>query len=228
MPGFKDLKLYPNLPSRWKQNFGQLREMGANLLLSKQLILGLPSYLIPFINKEGKIGFIQSGTCEIIINPQYTDFKGWFDDEKSLVAVKFADNCLWGVINIKNEVIIPCKYISIIPPINSHLFAAQIKDDEDKHKNNIWGVINTSGNKIVEFDKDYASIEGYDGGLCRVHSKTKGWAVLDEMGKDVIPFGKYPNILPIYGSGYTHVKVQDSDNKYHIFEKQNLKKPNNY
>ena len=201
---FDGRKRYPESnPDRWKQNYERIKSEGYVLLFAKQLILQSQSYRVPVVNKGGKIEFMDADTCDLVIATGYDGMKGWFYDKHSLVAVK--EDKKWGVIDARGKVVIPFNYTLIIPPINSSLFAAQ-KWDNNGH--GAWGVIDVEQNVVVPFSSDYSIIEGYDNGVCRVHSKDGTWAVFNEGGKEVVKFGEYDNILPIYDSGYPVVRME--------------------
>jgi len=200
---FEGMKRYPECDlDKLERKCRSMRRDGYYLFLAKQIILQRQTHLMPVVDKDKKIGFIEAESCKIVIAPCYDCVKGWFYDKQSLVAVK--ESKKWGVIDSKGETVIPFDYIDIVPPINSGLFAAQKWLEGD----GAWGVIDVNQNQVVPFNSGYASIEGYDNGVCRVHLKDGFWAVLNEEGKEAIKFGEYDNILPIYDSGYPVVRME--------------------
>ena len=111
----KKYKIVPNLNVGQGQyteygitytNFNILRSKGFGSLLTQDIVISQDVYLLPVI-LNGKIGFINS-FYEVVIEPQYDNILGNFNDENSMVIALKEKK--WGLINIKNEIILPFKY----------------------------------------------------------------------------------------------------------------------
>lgn len=201
---FDNTRMYPKCyQDQWEINYRKLKDSDYCLMLAKQLICQEQTYLIPVVSKDWKVGFINADSCELAIEPLYDEIKGWFYSEQSQIAVRKGKR--WGVIDSDGQVVIPFNYTDIVLPIESSMFAVQKWMDNGK---SAWGVIDAKEKPVVPFDSRYLSIEGYDHGVCRVHAKDEGWAVFNEKGEEVVQFGVYDNILPIYDSGYSYIRME--------------------
>lgn len=98
------------------------------------------------VRKDGKDGFINSVTHEIIIPVDYEDV-GFFSYENGATVKK---NGRWGVVDKFNHVIIPFEYQEL------HEFEGRYAIAK---KNNQWGVIDETNQVIIPFE--YEAIKYY-------------------------------------------------------------------
>ena len=185
--------------------------------------------LIPFTSGE-KIGFVN---CDgiVVVKPEYTMYYGEFYNEQDLVKVaidytygfirsggKVATyrKPLYGLINVKGEMVLNAEYSEIVPSIGGGLlFTVQ--------KNGQYGVLDASGMEIVPFGR-YGYIDGFDKGLARVKvgTTTNGvmdnggrWGIIDNTGKEVLP-AQYDAIWNFYGKSRGTIRVEKGDSWNYI------------
>ena len=185
--------------------------------------------LIPFTSGE-KIGFVNREGV-VVVKPEYTMYYGEFYNEQDLVKVaidytygfirsggKVATylKLLYGLINVKGEMVLNAEYSEIVPSIGGGLlFTVQ--------KNGQYGVLDASGMEIVPFGR-YGYIDGFDKGLARVKvgTTTNGvmdngcrWGIIDNTGKEVLP-AQYDAIWNFYGKSRDTTRVEKEDSRSYI------------
>lgn len=185
--------------------------------------------LIPFTSGE-KIGFVNREGV-VVVKPEYTMYYGEFYNEQDLVKVaidytygfirsggKVATylKLLYGLINVKGEMVLNAEYSEIVPSIGGGLlFTVQ--------KNGQYGVLDASGMEIVPFGR-YGYIDGFDKGLARVKvgTTTNGvmdnggrWGIIDNTGKEVLP-AQYDAIWNFYGKSRGTISVEKGDSWNYI------------
>ena len=185
--------------------------------------------LIPFTSGE-KIGFVNREGV-VVVKPEYTMYYGEFYNEQDLVKVaidytygfirsggKVATylKLLYGLINVKGEMVLNAEYSEIVPSIGGGLlFTVQ--------KNGQYGVLDVSGMEIVPFGR-YDYIDGFDKGLARVKvgTTTNGvmdnggrWGIIDNTGKEVLP-AQYDAIWNFYGKNRNTTRVEKGDSMGYI------------
>ena len=178
--------------------------------------------LIPFTSGE-KIGFVNRDGI-VVVKPEYTMYYGEFYNEQDLVKVaidytygfirsggKVATyrKPLYGLINVKGEMVLNAEYSEIVPSIGGGLlFTVQ--------KNGQYGVLDASGMEIVPFGR-YGYIDGFDRGLARVKigTTTNGvmnngcrWGILTIPGKRSCR----PNTMP-FGTSMVKVAIQQGSRR---------------
>jgi hypothetical protein len=134
-------------------------------------IIGAAQTLNPQKDEATKLfGYKDSNNTWHIV-PTYEEVQYFAN---GLAIVKKLD--LFGVINSRNEIVIPFAY-KFISSSNNEIFKAQ-------DKNNKYGYFDQFGNKITEFEFDNAN--SFSSGLAAVCKKGI-WGFINEKGKVVIP-----------------------------------------
>lgn len=125
--------------------------------------------------------------------------------QDKLLKVSNKDNSLVGVINFKNNVIIPLQYNSLSLK-NDFLILNPLSNES---------IANTNG-KILVSSKNYASVTIEDNGI--VVTNNKGlYGLLDFNGDVVLPI-QYSNIHGVSGNTFA---VSNKDNMYALYNIQN-------
>lgn len=138
--------------------------------------------LIPFVISE-KVGFMNP-LGEIVVEPKYIGYRGEFDTEDSLVIV--AQNHLYA---------------------NERKTAGPVAYCRPK-----YGLMNSRGEEVVEVK--YFSLSAPMGGsrLYKALNMESQYGAIDELGNEVIPFGKYAYV-GTFNRGRAIVKVYDFEEK---------------
>ena len=150
--------------------------------------------LFPFVDDEGKIGFIDK-SGKTVIEPKYSkirmdesvynraEYTRVFCD--GLAAVKVEDDGKWGYINRKGEMVIPAEFDNA--QAFSEGMAAVGKYDEDEGKIKC-GYINKKGEMVVS--AQYDAVYPFSDGLALVVNYDEDWKAtfyyIDKKGEKVI------------------------------------------
>lgn len=122
------------------------------------------------VGKQGRFGFINPQTGEVLITPQYEATK---PSKTSLVWVRKQNR--WGCINRKEQLMIPFAYEE------AHPFAHQVSIVK---KGGHWGLIDVNGQPLTPFA--YESIDFFQDGRARAKKGGK-YGFLSLTGQEIIP-----------------------------------------
>ncbi|MBR4553042.1 MAG: WG repeat-containing protein [Bacteroidaceae bacterium] len=200
----EDLKTYhPGAFSIRRQevltNISILKSSSYSLLLNIDLLSSVNLYLIPFVDINGKIGFIdQQG--KVIVEPLYEKINGAFHYKNNYVAV-FRDK-KWTIINSAGKEILESVSSTLKPGYDCELVTVQ---NQNKSK-----VINLLTKKtIVNGEFDY--IGGFRYGYARVKKNNK-WGIIDQLGEIVLPV-EYEEIYSFYNYPEPTTQIRKPDEK---------------
>jgi hypothetical protein len=144
--------------------------------------------------QKGRLGYLDSTTLQVVIPAQY-DLCNIFYQGAAVIR----NNGLAAVIDTAGRIIIPFKYIQIIPTEKFYIVS-----DRDK-----WGTVDLSGKIITPPQYDYISMSvGYS-----VSQKNSLRGILDTDGKVIIP-ASYSDIEPI---GKTMYYARKGDNYFFVY-----------
>ena len=137
---------------------------------------------------------------------------GWYF-EYGVAAVLNGETDLYGFINKKGELVLPCEYSKFVDGFyNGYAVLAKTIDGEKR-----TGVIDREGNVIIPFEyyeRGYTC--AYDFGIIRMFKDNKGGAV-NLKGEVVIPF-VYEDVYCMAENCYIAI---NSDRKYGLIDAQN-------
>lgn len=142
------------------------------------------SYPYIHIVKNNKMGLAKL-TGEIIIQPTYYSlvWANIFDDNNEPLFIATNKGKL-GLINIKNEPVVPMIYDDILNyGFRDGLLLVQ--------KNGKYGYIDKTGKVVI--DTIYDDANSFEQGVAIIQ-KDNQYAVIDNAGKFIVPFGKYDKI----------------------------------
>lgn len=122
--------------------------------------------------KDGLWGFKDTETGEVVIPPQY-ELLDPFDRSDLAAAYK---NEKWGLINRKNEVVIPFRYLEI---------SSFSEGVSRVREGNYWGLINEKGVEIIPPEYDSVGYMNSEGRV--IVSKQNKYGVVDASGKIFLP-----------------------------------------
>lgn len=210
-----DIKLYhPGLNntirSSQKQllysNIDRIKKNSCSILISEELFRNISLILIPIVDNNNKIGFVDN-LGNIVITPIYDKIKGAFRMEQDVVAA--SRNKRWTVIDIRGKELLPCKFTTIWPSKDSCIVSLQTYSG--------WSVMDVHNDEIIIPEGEYNYIEGFRYGYARV-KKNGLWGVINAIGKVVIP-AEYKDMLDFYENWdkpETKVRKSEDDEWEHI------------
>jgi hypothetical protein len=134
---------------------------------------------------------------EIVISAQYVFWSK--NISKGLWPV--GKNDKFGVINLKNQVVIPFEYAMIESYSDNLGIAAAQKDESGK-----YGFIDRTGKTVIPFEYDY----GWPSDANIIVKKNNKWGVIDINGKIILPF-EFAQIISTYESSAWVVKNEGEE-----------------
>jgi hypothetical protein len=69
-------------------------------------------------------------------------------------------------------------------------------------RNDGWGIIDTSGNTVVSFGREFDHVWSFSNGLAAVQQRGRGQGFIDTSGNIVVPIG-YGGFMPFFREGLT-------------------------
>lgn len=155
------------------------------------------------IEKDGKLGLVNSATGEIILEAKYDEIEAIGDAYENGYIVK-DDSGLYGVIGPDKKVILENKYEGIKNVCGSSTFVEVVGD-----ANNI---IDSKGTRVLENVGDVSSINGSN----IVVKKDDKFGIIGIDGSEKIPF-QYDKLTYTFGDNY----IGKKDSKYGVINTSN-------
>lgn len=213
-------------------NIERLRNRGVNFYLDESVLLASASsfensgmliqsyypsnngflslYLIPVVNADSKIGFVDR-KCNVVIEPLYDEIKGTFFCKDNIVAVRQDE--MWRVFDSNGKELLKKKY-RIVPSKDSRMITVNSKI--------IQNVDEPLSRLYIKGGKDLSYVSGFRYGFARIH-RNKLWGIINEKGEEVVP-AIYSDMLDFYDFPFPTTKVKKSkDDNWEYIDLTKLK-----
>ena len=189
------------------------------------------------VGNDYRLGFIDKNGKEVI--PCVYQTRNFIPNKNGHIPVFKPESGAWGVIDTKDNVIIPFKYANIecvgeyfavYPSGRSSILINSkqetiLKGDYEQIKylgNNLyavfqnrkWLVVNTKEEVLKELNYAYV-LSNVGHGLTVVVDKNEKYGLIDSLGKEIVPL-KYSEILSFSG-GLARVRITDIRTKDRLF-----------
>lgn len=138
--------------------------------------------LKPQANQKGKYGYVDSATGEFLIAPQYDEAQPFFQNN----AIVRKGNS-YGVIDMKNQPVLPFKY-NLISPVddNTYLVAVEGRMKDGHLIDEKYGFISTSGQIIIK--PEYVEMSEFNQfGLAYIRHSSGKCGFIDRNYQFVVP-----------------------------------------